>query len=150
MSAAPTSPQGVIYLIHLDGGLRVRDGKNGPVLATHYLGWSLQVDRRIEEHERGSGSAFMAEVARRGIRWKVVRCWRGTRGDERRIKRQRNAPEFCPCCQRLGRNHRALRQLHGVIETLRSEEAPWSGLGAPPGPEPEPVGPTLVVAGGPR
>ena len=65
----------------------------------------------------------MAEVARRGITWRVARCWIGTRRDERRIKRQRNAPEFCPCCERAGRNHRRLREAGGLVETYRDEAA---------------------------
>lgn len=121
--SAPASRQGVIYLIHLDGGLRVREGAGGTVFATHYLGWTPELERRIEEHARGRGSAFMAEVTRRGITWKVVRCWRGTRSDERRIKRQRNAPEFCPCCERSGRNSRRLRQAGALVETYRQAAA---------------------------
>lgn len=121
--SAPASTEGVINLIHLDGGLRVRDGRHGPVLATHHLGWTPDLARRIEEHARGRGSAFMAEVARRGITWRVARCWQGTRRDERRIKRQRNAPEFCPCCERARRNHRALRQAAGLVETYREAGA---------------------------
>ncbi|HVX32145.1 MAG TPA: hypothetical protein VHA80_03310 [Solirubrobacterales bacterium] len=129
MSAA-ASPEGVIYLIHLDGGLRVRDGRDGPVLATHYLGWTPELARRIEEHARGRGSAFMAEVVRRGITWRVARYWSGTRRDERRIKRQRNAPEFCPCCERAGRNHRRLRRAVGLVETYR-DAVPGSASTAP-------------------
>jgi hypothetical protein len=131
--SAPASTEGVIYLIHLDGGLRVREGRDGPVLATHYLGWTPELARRVEEHGRGRGSAFMAEVARRGIAWKVVRCWSGSRRDERRIKRQRNAPEFCPCCERAGRNHRPLRQASGLSETYRDQPGVPGVLVAPAG-----------------
>lgn len=87
---------GRIYLIHLDEGMETRPG----VFARHYLGWAGDgnMQGRLHHHAAGNGAAFMAEVTRRGIAWRVVRLWKGGRGDERMIKNRRETPRFCPVC----------------------------------------------------
>lgn len=105
---------GRVYLIHLDEGLLVRQGPNGPVFARHYIGWSADgnLPARLAHHAAGNGSAFMAEVGRRGIAWRVVRVWQGDRNDERRIKDRREAPRFCPVCVSARGDGRGLLQAH--------------------------------------
>jgi len=71
---------------------------------------SLRIDRivcaldsRLRRHEAGDGSAFMREVARRGIQWQLVRTWPGgTRRKEKQLRGQHNHARFCPIC---GKEH---------------------------------------------
>lgn len=106
---------GRIYLVHLDQGMLVREGPNGPIYARHYIGWAQSdhtLQLRLERHTNGTGSSFMAEVERRAISWRLVRMWRGDRFDERRIKNRREAPRFCPVCVEERRDGRGLLHAH--------------------------------------
>lgn len=83
---------GVVYLIHFETPIHH---------ARHYMGWTNDLDKRLEDHRIGNGSAskLMAEVARLGINWSVVRTWpMTTRLDERRLKARHEGPKFCPIC----------------------------------------------------
>jgi hypothetical protein len=85
--------QGTIYLIHFDKPYHH---------AKHYLGWAhnQHFEARLEHHRNGNGSRLMAAVARAGIGWKVVRTWRGSRADERRMKNNGAVGKYCPICRK--------------------------------------------------
>jgi predicted GIY-YIG superfamily endonuclease len=86
------------YLIHLDRPL------GGPVhFAQHYVGTTIDLDRRLETHRAGLGARILAAANERGIAYSVVRTWPGGRETEKRIKAQRNAPRLCPACSGGGR-----------------------------------------------
>ena len=85
---------GTIYLVHLDGGLRMDARRT----ARHYVGWARDVDARLAHHRAGSGANFLRVAGERGIRFDVVRTWRGDRTLARRIKRQHHARRYCPAC----------------------------------------------------
>jgi hypothetical protein len=85
----------VTYLIHLDRKLGSDNPRGG---AGHYLGTTINLDRRIETHRSGKGSRMLAYAASQGIGFDVVRVWDGGRDKERQLKRQRNAPRLCPVC----------------------------------------------------
>ena len=95
----------IVYLIHFDqpiGSTRHQ--------AQHYIGFaSKSLKKRLEEHRNGNGAAIMAEVARRGITWKVVKTWsHGTRVLERQLKNQKHAWTHCPVCKSIkkgAKNH---------------------------------------------
>lgn len=93
---------GTVYLIHFDQPIGDLDNPRGQ--ARHYLGWTEDLEARLHEHRTGNGSAIMAAVARQGIGWRVVRTWPGGRDLERQLKRQHNAPRFCPVCNRKSDN----------------------------------------------
>lgn len=84
---------GTIYLIHFETPLKH---------AKHYLGWTEgDVSKRLWTHcngDRGGPSKLVQAVRRAGIRLAVVRTWRGTRRDERRMK-QRGKSRMCPVCK---------------------------------------------------
>lgn len=86
----------MVYLIHFDRPLGNLDNPRGQ--ARHYLGYTEDLETRIEAHRRGNGSAIMRAVSDAGISWQLVRTWPGGRDVERRLKRQHNAPRFCPIC----------------------------------------------------
>ena len=89
---------GKIYLLHF--ARPIGNLANARGQAQHYMGFSDDLEARLEAHRAGNGSAIMAEVARLGIGWELARTWDGDRGLERRLKRQHNGPRLCPICNR--------------------------------------------------
>jgi hypothetical protein len=67
--------------------------------ARHYVGFTTQLDRRIEEHRTGQGTRLVAVVRDAGIPFVVARTWpRVDRHFERRLHRAKNTPKGCPIC----------------------------------------------------
>lgn len=67
--------------------------------AQHYLGYTNNLPRRLEEH-RHDTKHLMGAVNAAGIQWVLAREWPG--GDrelERRLKRWGGSAQFCPFCQ---------------------------------------------------
>jgi len=101
---------GVIYQYHLDAPLNPAHPKR----PAHYLGFCElgNLAERDRVHRRGerwthmsngemvhTGAArFLQAAGERGIGFRLVRTWRGTRDDERHLKKQHAGPEFCPVC----------------------------------------------------
>jgi predicted GIY-YIG superfamily endonuclease len=83
------SERGTVYLVHFARPL---------AHARHYIGWTENEEIRVEFHREGRGSRLLAAIQREEIPWLVVRRWKGSRARERYLKRQRNAPAFCPVC----------------------------------------------------
>jgi predicted GIY-YIG superfamily endonuclease len=90
MSSRRTSRTGTIYLLHFDRPLHH---------ARHYLGWTENLDERLAAHESGSGACILAACRASGIGWRLARTWTGTRHEERRLKRCKMAPRYCPTCR---------------------------------------------------
>ena len=86
---AATATAGTIYLIHFD-----RPYKH----AGHYIGWALDVRRRLAEHAAGRGAHLMAVIKDAGITWQLARTWPGDRRRERAIKNMGGARRRCPLC----------------------------------------------------
>jgi predicted GIY-YIG superfamily endonuclease len=79
------------YLICLDRP------RGGPVhFAQHYIGQTVNLDRRLAQHRDGTGARMLAAAAERGIGFNVVRTWDGGRETERRLKAHHRAWSFCP------------------------------------------------------
>ena len=87
----------VVYLIHFDKPLG--DLSNPRGLAQHYLGFTDDLDARMEAHASGNGARIMEVVSKAGISWQLVRTWDGNRDVERKLKDQHNAPRLCPVCR---------------------------------------------------
>jgi predicted GIY-YIG superfamily endonuclease len=66
--------------------------------ARHYLGYTANLERRIEEHRHGVGARLAQVCAEHGIGFVIARTWPGGRELERRLKRQKNSPKLCPLC----------------------------------------------------
>lgn len=82
---------GTVYLIHFDEPI---------AHAQHYMGWTSDLEQRLDAHSNGTGSKLMAEVRRRGIPWSVTRTWEGVdRHFERKLKNHKSGPRFCPRCK---------------------------------------------------
>jgi predicted GIY-YIG superfamily endonuclease len=85
----------VCYLVHLDRPLGSEHPRGS---ARHYLGTTVDLDRRLETHRAGKGARILAAANQRGIGYDVVRTWPGGRDVERQLKNRRNAPKLCPTC----------------------------------------------------
>ena len=105
----------MVYLIHFD--VPLGDLNNPRGRAQHYLGYTDDLEARLEQHRSGNGSAIMAAVVERGISWSVVRTWESGRTLERKLKDQHNTPRFCPLCQ-LGRQSVLPLELENEAEGL--------------------------------
>lgn len=92
MSVAHKDGQGVCYLLHFD-----RPFKHARL--RHYLGFTTDLERRLDDHAHGHGSTLMAYVSAVGIGFEVVRTWPGGRDLERRLKNWHNSPKLCPVCR---------------------------------------------------
>ena len=78
-----------VYLIHLEKPLKH---------ARHYLGFSEDLQGRVQQHRNGRGATFMKAITKEGISWHVSRIWDGDRELERILKNQHNASHLCPTC----------------------------------------------------
>lgn len=80
-----------VYLLHFEQPYRH---------ARHYIGWSENLAYRLAHHRAGTGARLTAAVSAAGGRYVVARLWVGTRADERRLKRWKNAgARICPICR---------------------------------------------------
>jgi len=79
-----------VYLIHFDHPYQH---------ARHYIGYSDDVDLRLERHRNGRGSPLLRSVAAAGIGFSLVRLWPNVSRDfERRLKKRKKARLLCPVC----------------------------------------------------
>lgn len=67
--------------------------------ARHYVGSSVDPERRLREHRSGRGSHFTKAIAAAGIEMRIVRLWPGERYDEVLFKLGKNAARSCPDCR---------------------------------------------------
>lgn len=89
---------GYVYLIHFDQ----------PVgHARHYLGYTVDVERRLAMHRRGAGARLMQVVKQRGITWAVAWVKVGDRTEERRLKNLHGSSRICPICKLEQDHHHA-------------------------------------------
>lgn len=123
---------GIIYEYHLDRPLN----EAHPKRPKHYIGFCEfgNLAERDRVHQRGerwahdrngemifTGAARFLQVAgERRIGFQLVRAWRGTRDDERRLKRQHAGPSLCPAC--AAACGRAPRQV-GFLDEISLEAA---------------------------
>ena len=95
------SSDGQVYLVHFDRA--IGHPSNPRAMASHYLGWAVDVDARMVEHRAGRGARILAACVQRGIAFEVVRTWEGVdRSFERRLKNHHNAWHHCPVCRPPG------------------------------------------------
>ena len=85
-----TDGRAVAYLLHFSR--KVADH------AGHYLGSADDLDRRLAEHQRGTGARLTQVAVELGIELTLVRTWPGGSQQERRLKRQKHGPRLCPLC----------------------------------------------------
>jgi len=90
---------GTVYLIHFERP--IGDLHNPRGQAQHYLGYTEDLEARLEAHASGNGSRLMEVITEAGISWTVAKTWEGDRSLERRLKNQHNSPRLCPICREV-------------------------------------------------
>jgi len=81
----------MVYLIHFDSPYKH---------AKHYLGYTENLESRLDRHHSKNGSKLLRAVENAGIGFTVVRIWPdGDRNFERQLKNQKNTSRFCPVCK---------------------------------------------------
>jgi len=90
-----------VYLIHFENPIPRGTSRRGtPLVAGHYLGYTNDLNQRIDAHHSGNGARLMEVITQRGIGWTLVRTWPDAdRQFERRLKNQKNTPRLCPLCR---------------------------------------------------
>lgn len=79
----------MVYLLHFER----------PISPHHYIGYTEDIDARLEEHRNGHGARLCAVAAERGISFELVRTWDGDRTEECRLKNRKNGHRLCPICR---------------------------------------------------
>ena len=92
----------MVYLIHFSSKLHH---------ASHYLGSCSNLKRRIARHRANDGAKLLRALNLAGIGWRVVRVWAGGRELERRMKRRRCSPAYCPICNPKQAKHMIRRHV---------------------------------------
>ena len=89
--AARYGPErGTTYLLHFERAYRH---------ARHYVGWTTDLDQRLDAHRRGNSDKFMRYVHAAGIGFVLARTWPDTTKDrEDSVKHQGGASRICPEC----------------------------------------------------
>jgi predicted GIY-YIG superfamily endonuclease len=82
---------GLMYLLHFQRSYHH---------ARHYLGYTENLEARLEAHRAGRGSPLVAAAVRDGTDFALAATWEGDRHEERRLHRYRNSPrQLCPICR---------------------------------------------------
>jgi hypothetical protein len=70
--------------------------------ARHYLGYCADgaLEQRLARHRAGQGSRLMYAIELAGIDFVISLTHPGDRTFERKLKRAKNTPRFCPLCRR--------------------------------------------------
>ncbi len=80
-----------IYLLHFTQPYRH---------AQHYLGFTEDLDRRLQQHRSGRGSPLVAAAINAGTHFELAATWTGDRREERRLHRYKNSgARLCPICR---------------------------------------------------
>lgn len=73
--------------------------------AKHYIGYSSNIEKRMEKHEAGESTGLMRAVKEAGINFDLVRVWHGkNQFFERKLKNRKGAARFCPKCRGVSEN----------------------------------------------
>lgn len=82
--------------------------------ARHYIGITADINQRLQTHFDGRGARLTQVLKERGLGFTLARVWvAGERQAEAAIKRQSNAPRFCPICH-PGDYQKSFRNLQPV------------------------------------
>ena len=87
-----TNATGLLYLLCF----RERLGTDKHSIK-HYLGFTWDLDARLEKHRAGQGARITEVLKERGIHFDVAAVWPGNRGVENQLKLH-SATRICPRC----------------------------------------------------
>lgn len=85
--------EGWLYIIHFEPAYKH---------ARHYMGFSSlsDVKTRFDRHRRGQGARLVAVAVAAGCKLRLFVIKRGTRTEERRLKRNSHSSRWCPICSK--------------------------------------------------
>ncbi len=82
---------GTVYLLHFDQKFSH---------AQHYVGFTTDLDKRLDKHQRGTGSKLCRAIKLAGIGFQLARTWEGVdRAFERKLHNRHGSGRFCPICK---------------------------------------------------
>jgi hypothetical protein len=87
------------YLLHFSQ--KIGNPNNSLAMAQHYLGWSVDVLKRLREHLTVYSKASAIVWAARNeyhVDITLVRVWPGNWHTEKWLKGRRHGPDLCTCC----------------------------------------------------
>ena len=90
--------------------------------AQHYLGSCSNLKLRDELHQAGQGAKLLKAVRAAGIKFWIVKTWRGGRQLERKLKNRHNGAKLCPICQAKQAKNQLPEDIdsYGTLDDLRS------------------------------
>jgi hypothetical protein len=91
-SKVSLTARGVLYLLHFHQ--RLGTAKHS---IQHYLGFTTDLEARLEKHRQGDGARITEVLKERGIGFDVVAVWPGNRQIENALKLH-SATRICPAC----------------------------------------------------
>ena len=69
--------------------------------AQHYLGWSVDIRRRVRLHLNGRGARLTRQALRAGIGVELVRIWPSVARKHEYVLKRRTPKRYCPRCHRI-------------------------------------------------
>jgi hypothetical protein len=108
---------GDLYLLHFHR--RLGTGKHS---IQHYLGFTPDLDARLDKHRRGQGARITQVLKERGIVWDVVAVWPDNRQIENALKLH-SATQICTVCTPSPRIPLIVQQVIGAEQERRAREA---------------------------
>jgi hypothetical protein len=112
-----TNATGLLYLLCF----RERLGTDKHSIK-HYLGFTWDLDARLEKHRAGRGARITEVLKERGIGWDVAAVWPGNRGVENQLKLH-SATRICPRCTPGAQTPRLVQAVIEAEARRRAREA---------------------------
>ena len=66
--------------------------------AQQYLGWSIDIHRRMRVHLAGRGARLVKQALRAGVSVELVRVWAEADRKQERVLKRRTPKAYCPLC----------------------------------------------------
>ncbi|MCB0486507.1 MAG: GIY-YIG nuclease family protein [Flavobacteriaceae bacterium] len=90
-----------VYLLHFDRPIGNPNNKRAQ--AQHYIGWCVNLRKRLFQHYTGKGAKITQYLFENKIGWSVARVWyfenyKKARDFERVLKRRKYARRICRFC----------------------------------------------------
>lgn len=87
----PSTPRGTVYLLHFDAPYQH---------ARHYVGFSTEIDNRLEVQLRGNGAKLVKRVLEAGINIRLAKEFPNVSlRFEIQLKNRGGATKWCPICK---------------------------------------------------
>lgn len=113
LPARKSTPRGTVYLLHFS-----RPFGRGKSQAQHYIGFTRNLEDRVEDHTKGRGSKLIRLVTEEGTVITVAKVWKDVDATfEYRLKNRGGAKRICPVCQQA---HALVQEEDGEDDALRT------------------------------